>query len=332
MISKKNKVTNQLTDHLGNVRAVVSKDNNGNAAALVSATDYYPGGMPMPGRQFVNGKPYRYSFQGQEKDAETGKVAFQLRLYDPRINRWLTTDPAGQYHSPYMGMGNNPISRIDPDGGEDYNPVYDKNGSFLGTTESGFTGEALIMDAADFTQGMADVDAFSLGTFLSDFNASSQLQDLIHTHIANYKLGDGLDVGNGAIHIHSSNKVGNYTPYTAASGSKDDLLILRNKNSNGFFEPTVENIRSAVNNHEVKGHLLLGLGAKPAEHIKIYEMQIKHKNFHKTTDRFKKITVGTYLYQGGTKFKNYHNYGNEFLQKREDYKSDKIKNFWDMFN
>ena len=121
MISKKNKITKKLTDHLGNVRAVVSKDNNGNAAALVSATDYYPGGMPMPGRQFVNGKPYRYGYQGEfaETDEETGKPAFQLRLYDPRINRWLSPDPMRQYHSPYMAMGNNPISRIDPDGGED---------------------------------------------------------------------------------------------------------------------------------------------------------------------------------------------------------------------
>ena len=121
MISKKNKVSNQLTDHLGNVRAVVSKDNNGNAAALVSATDYYPGGMPMPGRQFVNGKPYRYGYQGEfaETDEETGKPAFQLRLYDLRINRWLSPDPMRQYHSPYMAMGDNPISRIDPDGGTD---------------------------------------------------------------------------------------------------------------------------------------------------------------------------------------------------------------------
>jgi len=119
MISKKNKVSNQLTDHLGNVRAVVSKDNNGNAAALVSATDYYPGGMAMPGRQFVNGKPYRYGYQGEfaETDPETGKPAFQLRLYDPRINRWTTTDPMGQYHSPYMAMDNRPNMSIDPTGG-----------------------------------------------------------------------------------------------------------------------------------------------------------------------------------------------------------------------
>src|SRR5690606_27822967 len=63
---------------------------------------------------------YRYAFQGQEKDRETGKEAFELRLWDSRIGRWLTTDPAGQYASPYLGMGNNPISRVDPDGGFDW--------------------------------------------------------------------------------------------------------------------------------------------------------------------------------------------------------------------
>ena len=70
----------------------------------------------MPNRQIVNGEPYRYAFQGQEKDPETGKEAFQLRLWDGRIGRWLTTDPAGQYASPYLGMGNNPMNGVDPDG------------------------------------------------------------------------------------------------------------------------------------------------------------------------------------------------------------------------
>ena len=106
----------QLTDHLGNVRAVIESDGT-NAAALVSSTDYYPFGMPMPNRQIVNGEPYRYAYQGQEKDPETGKEAFQLRLWDGRIGRWLTTDPYGQYASPYLGMGNNPTLMIDPDGG-----------------------------------------------------------------------------------------------------------------------------------------------------------------------------------------------------------------------
>ena len=32
---------------------------------------------------------------------------------------WLTTDPptGGRYYSPYLGMGNNPINGVDPDGG-----------------------------------------------------------------------------------------------------------------------------------------------------------------------------------------------------------------------
>ncbi|WP_340074235.1 hypothetical protein, partial [Leptobacterium sp. I13] len=102
----------QLTDHLGNVRAVVS------SGGLTNATDYYPGGMPMPNRQLTDGT-YRYGYQGDfaETDPETGKPAFELRLYDPRINRWLTTDPYGEFHSPYLAMGNNWPNVVDSDGG-----------------------------------------------------------------------------------------------------------------------------------------------------------------------------------------------------------------------
>ena len=41
--------------------------------------------MAMPNRQIVGGEPYRYAYQGDyaETDPETGKPAFQLRLWDP---------------------------------------------------------------------------------------------------------------------------------------------------------------------------------------------------------------------------------------------------------
>ena len=71
--------------------------------------------MSMPNRN-VEGD-YRYAYQGQEKDAETGKEAFQLRLWDSRIGRWLTTDPYSQFYSSYLGMGNSPVYGTDPDGG-----------------------------------------------------------------------------------------------------------------------------------------------------------------------------------------------------------------------
>lgn len=76
----------------------------------------------MPNRNVVG--DYRYNYQGQELDKETGKVAFQLRLYDPRINRWMSPDPKGEFHSPYLSMGNNWIRTIDPDGGSTDDVIY----------------------------------------------------------------------------------------------------------------------------------------------------------------------------------------------------------------
>ena len=71
----------------------------------------------MPNKHTTDGN-YRYAFQGQEKDAETEMEAFELRLWDGRLGRWLTVDPAGEFYSPYLGIGNNPVSFIDPDGGD----------------------------------------------------------------------------------------------------------------------------------------------------------------------------------------------------------------------
>ncbi|WP_350284668.1 RHS repeat-associated core domain-containing protein [uncultured Croceitalea sp.] len=112
--SSTDKYVYEMTDHLGNVRMVFEK--SGNTAVEEGFTDYYPFGMPMPNRNGLDPDNYRYAFQGQEKDAQTGMEAFELRLWDGRLGRWLTTDPARQYVSPYLGMGNNPLSMIDPDG------------------------------------------------------------------------------------------------------------------------------------------------------------------------------------------------------------------------
>jgi len=51
---------------------------------------------------------------------ETGLDHFEARDYDSRLARWLNPDPARQFWSPYMAMGNNPVSGVDPDGREYY--------------------------------------------------------------------------------------------------------------------------------------------------------------------------------------------------------------------
>ena len=85
----------------------------------------------MAGLNYVIGtKKYRHGYQGQfaETDPETGTDDFDLRMYDSRIGRWTAPDPAGQFHSPYVGMGNNPVSNVDADGS-----IAEWLGSFLGS-------------------------------------------------------------------------------------------------------------------------------------------------------------------------------------------------------
>ena len=81
----------------------------------------YPHGSVMPGRNYVGASAYRYGYQGQfaEKDPETNKDNFELRQWDGLLGKWSSTDPYGQYHSPYLGMSNNPVNFIDPNGGFD---------------------------------------------------------------------------------------------------------------------------------------------------------------------------------------------------------------------
>ncbi|NQY08664.1 MAG: hypothetical protein HRT71_04015, partial [Flavobacteriales bacterium] len=91
-------------------------------ADIVSMQDYYPGGMPMPGRTF-NGGDYRYGFQGQEKDDEVkgngNSINFKYRMYDPRIGRFSAVDPlTGKYpyNSPYAFSENRVIDAIELEG------------------------------------------------------------------------------------------------------------------------------------------------------------------------------------------------------------------------
>ncbi|MBF97642.1 MAG: hypothetical protein CMI36_01520 [Owenweeksia sp.] len=105
---------------IDNVKLKAKCGENLPAAVVLNATDYYPFGMAMPNKQFTTGAgAYRFAFQGQERDREPGTEHefFQLRTWDGRLGRWSTTDPYGQYHSSYLGMGNSPVNGIDPDGG-----------------------------------------------------------------------------------------------------------------------------------------------------------------------------------------------------------------------
>ena len=114
----------ELTNHLGNVLAVVSDQKKEDGSAqILNLMDYYPFGMEMDGRKYEKDAAdggYRYGFEGHEKeDIDGSSLDFGERIYDARLGRWSSIDilsAAYPKHSPYNFVMNNPTLLVDPDG------------------------------------------------------------------------------------------------------------------------------------------------------------------------------------------------------------------------
>jgi len=82
----------------------------------------------MPGRKYSAGSGYRYGFNGKENDNEVkgdgNQQDYGMRIYDPRLGRFLSVDPLSKdypWYTPYQFAGNMPILAIDLDGAEPEN-------------------------------------------------------------------------------------------------------------------------------------------------------------------------------------------------------------------
>ncbi|MGE7777031.1 polymorphic toxin-type HINT domain-containing protein [Chitinophaga sp. NPDC101104] len=120
----------EVSNYLGNVLATLSdfkvqfsSDNQNTSyysAKVLSAQDYYPLGMAMPGRTANEGN-YRYGFNGQEKSTEItsdGSIyTAEFWEYDSRIGRRWNLDPVPIIGlSQYATFNNNSIYYSDADG------------------------------------------------------------------------------------------------------------------------------------------------------------------------------------------------------------------------
>ena len=92
---------------------------------ILEEMHYYPSGLMMAGitdKAWNKGQNY-FHYQGKEMQNQEWndgsgleEYDFASRFYDPQLGRWNTQDPASQYASPYVGMGNKWPNGIDPSG------------------------------------------------------------------------------------------------------------------------------------------------------------------------------------------------------------------------
>jgi RHS repeat-associated protein len=125
----------EIKDHLGNVCVTTTGDRYGvdqtppdgiidyTMPKVVSWSGYEPFGSLLPGRNYSSGS-YRYLFQGQEHDDEINgapgtSYAFEYRIHDPRVGRFLSIDPLAAeypYNSPYAFAENKVIQFVELEG------------------------------------------------------------------------------------------------------------------------------------------------------------------------------------------------------------------------
>ena len=174
---------------------------------LVEEMHYDPLGLEMAG---ISSSAYknkyianRNKYQGQEFESSFGfnMLEFEARQYDPQIGRWLVPDPANQFVSPYLAMGNNWPKYRDPDGR--WLPIL--IGAILGGTISGMQADyhgkpffqaawkgAIIGAAgAGIGSGLTGIGAFSSWGYVGGGAAIGGI-----TGAATGGLGAGLNGGN----------------------------------------------------------------------------------------------------------------------------------------
>ncbi len=299
--SNANRTVYELKDHLGNVRAVIDRNKNASGDPIVyQSTDYWPFGMVM--RSTINGEKYRYGYQGEyaeDETEETGYNSFQLRLYDPIIGRWFAPDPYGQYPSPYVGMGNEPVNGIDPDGGYS-SPIFGLNGKFLGVDSEGYNGNIIVMDESEYNlytnngesvldHGLAQMLAeggHDGASFIQNAPLSYESLSKIYTHVLSQMSDINISgLYNGHVSIYNNRSSGGVAQgYNSPSfvGRYNADINARKVSVNINYKnelTSVEIIQNYIGIHEWKGHVIEKF--KGPTHYKAYELQKGHHTFDK---------------------------------------------------
>ncbi len=144
----------------------------------------------------------QFLFNGIERieDFELSLDFTLYRTYDPQLNRWLQIDPkTSERESGYVGIGNNPILYLDPEGdtirvkgSEEFIAQYEVDRAIIEQTEEG---AAMFKFLDEVEQDITISEAFSmLGWIQNLFVEGSGDENYV---AASETKGNGVDAVNG---------------------------------------------------------------------------------------------------------------------------------------
>ncbi len=298
----------ELSNHLGNVLTVITDrkipvDANNDFITdyylpdVISSTDYYAFGAPMPGRNYQSSSKYRYGMNGQEKDDEVfgsdgTSYTAEFWQYDARLGRRWNIDPVKKpWQSDYSCFSNSPIWKVDPDGDDDF---FNSKGVFLYSDDKK-------------TRTIHIVNEKGVKQQLKDYSFNKDNAKTLTNIGAYYAKSAGLDVkslGGGSLSVanrtsksnssgqieYESNSV--YNQGTIATGS--DIMNHNDKTNRisiSLYYGKVSSVLNDGNNfisvlrHEkTHGEFTTNDGF---EHLSVYYKQINSPEFAKTTPELK---------------------------------------------